>query len=420
MTPNLEVTAGNDARGSSVDSAGRRMKILFLTHRLPYAPNRGDRIRAFHLLREMSRFADVSLCSLTHDDDERSYRDRVPFATDVTCLPVRRLRNLARAAARVPTSRPLTHSLLDAAGIHAALRDLIDRRPPDLVVAFCSGMARFMFEPPLEGRPFVLDMVDVDSVKWDQLAKVSRGPLRWIYRREARTLRAFEVAAVSRAGATLVVNERERIALEKIAPAARITVVPAGVEIDAFRPPGPPSSEPVVIFCGVLNYPPNEIGVRWFATDVWPRVRSAVPDAKFKVIGAAPTNAVRNLASSDASIDVVGTVPSVQPYLWSAAVSVAPIHVSQGIQTKVLEALAAGLPVVVTPSVSLGLPPAVQRTCPTADAPGPFADAVIALLRRSPEDRRQLAAAAAPDSLTWDQQLRDLEPILRSAARSHL
>ena len=235
------------------------MKILFLTHRLPYAPNRGDRIRAYHLLREMSRFAEVSLLSLTHDDEELSHRDRVPFTREVTCLPVQRMRNLALAAARLPTARPITHSLLDATGIHDALRDLIGRHSPDLVVAFCSGMARFAFEPPLEGRPFVLDMVDVDSVKWDRMADASRGPLRWIYRREARTLRAFERTATTRARATLVVNERERTALAQIAPGARITVVPAGIDLDAFRPPAPPTGDPVVIFCGVMSYAPNEM-----------------------------------------------------------------------------------------------------------------------------------------------------------------
>jgi sugar transferase (PEP-CTERM/EpsH1 system associated) len=389
------------------------VRILFLTHRLPYAPNRGDRIRAYYLLREMSRFAEVSLFSLVHDDEEWSQCGNVPFASDVTCRRVHRLPNLARAAARLATARPLTHSLLDAGGVHRTLQALIDRRSPDLVVAFCSGMVRFALEPPLEGRRFVLDMVDVDSVKWDQLANVSRAPLRWIYRREARTLRTVEAAAAARASATLVVNERERVALEKIAPNARVVVVPAGIELDAFRPPHPPTGAPAVIFCGVMNYRPNEQGVLWFASEVWPRVRSFVPNATFTVVGSSPTRAVKHLAVRDPSIVVVGQVPAVQPYLWQAAVSVAPIHLAQGIQTKVLEALAAGLPVVLTPAVSRGLPPAVQRLCPIASDPEPFARAVVDLLRCSPDDRRRKAASAPLETLRWSEQLRDLEGILR-------
>ncbi|HYN08811.1 MAG TPA: TIGR03087 family PEP-CTERM/XrtA system glycosyltransferase [Vicinamibacterales bacterium] len=389
------------------------MRILFLTHRLPYAPNRGDRIRAYHLLREMARFAEVSLFSLVHDDEEMSHRDRVPFAHDVTTQRVRRLPNLARGAMRLGSDRPLTHSLLDADGSRAALRKMVADRSPDLVVGFCSGMARYAFEPPLDDRPFVLDMVDVDSVKWERLAKVTRGPVRWIYRREARTLRAFEAAAAMRARTTLVVNERERGALQAIAPAARVLIVPSGIDVDAFRPSDPPVGTPAVVFCGVMNYVPNEHGVGWFAAEVWPLVRAAIPSATFSIVGTSPTRAVKRLAARDSSIRVVGRVPSVQPYLWSSAVSVAPLLLAQGIQTKVFEALASGLPVVVTPAVAAGLPPEVQRICPTAIDPRGFADAVIALLRSTPHERRRHAASAPLDSLAWSEQMRGLEAILR-------
>jgi sugar transferase (PEP-CTERM/EpsH1 system associated) len=372
------------------------------------------------LLREMARFAEVSLFSLVHDDEEWSHCANVPFAADVTCQRVHRLPNLARGAMRLATRRPLTHSLLDAGGVHRTLQALVDRRSPDLVVAFCSGMARFALEPPLEDLPFVLDMVDVDSVKWDHMANVSRAPLRWIYRREARTLRTVEAAAAARASTTLVVNERERIALQKIAPNADVVVVPAGIELDAFRPPHPPTSAPAVVFCGVMNYRPNEQGVAWFAAEVWPRVRSIIPNATFTVVGSSPTRAVKNLAARDPSIVVVGHVPTVQPYLWKAAVSVAPIHLSQGIQTKVLEALAAGLPVVVTPAVSRGLPPDVQRLCPIANDPESFARTVIDLLRCSPDDRRHKAASVPLETLRWSEQLRDLERILRQGVSDRL
>lgn len=392
------------------------MKILFLTHRLPYAPNRGDRIRAYHLLREMSRFADVSLFSLVHDDEEMSHVEGMPFARDVTCRRVRRLPNLVRGAMRLPSDRPLTHSLLDAGGTRAALAAMVQANPPDLVVAFCSGMTRFAIEPPLDGRPFVIDMVDVDSAKWGQLAAAARGPRRWIYRREAWTLRAFEAQAASRARATLIVNDRERIALQTIAPSARVLVVPNGIDLERFEPSDPPIDPHDVIFCGVLDYEPNVRGIRWFAADVWPRVRAAVPDARFRVVGLSPTPAIRQLARHDPSIDVVGPVAAVQPYLWSSAVSVAPLHVALGLQNKVLEALACGVPVVVTPEVASGLTDTILRGCATARDPNQFADAVIRFLRATPEDRQRVAAAARLDTMNWSHQLRDLETILRDAA----
>jgi sugar transferase (PEP-CTERM/EpsH1 system associated) len=395
------------------------MRVLFLTHRLPYAPNRGDRNRAYHLLKKMSRFAEVSLFSLIHDLEEAAELDRVPFAHDVTSVRVTRMWNYVRGAASLPTSRPLTHRLLDAPRIHSLLADLVAKRPPDVVVAFCSGMARFALEPPLDALPLVIDMVDVDSAKWEQLAARTRGLRRWIYRREARTLRAFEISAARAAFTTLVVNEKERETLSRIAPNASVRVVQNGIDLETFRPGGPPAASPIVIFCGVMNYYPNEEGVQWFAEEIWPRIRAARPDARFQVVGSSPTRMIRKLARVDPSIEVVGRVPEVQPYLHQAAVSVAPLRLSRGIQTKVIEALAAGLPVILTPQVLGGLPDGVEDGCLTTEEPSAFAAAVVDLLARSPEERRHRASLAHLDGLTWSAQTRALEGILEGAAANH-
>jgi sugar transferase (PEP-CTERM/EpsH1 system associated) len=394
------------------------MRILFLTHRLPYAPNRGDRIRAIHLMREMAQVGDVSLFSLVHDDEEVAAVGQVPFAQVVTTVRAPRVRNLAMGAARWLTSRPLTHTLLDAPDAVAAIGRLVAAAPPDVVVAYCSGMARFALEPPLAGIPFVLDMVDVDSAKWRELAARARAPRRWIYAREARTLGAFETLAATRAVESFVVNDKESLTLRAIAPAARVRVVPNGIDLASFTPAAAPASAPVVTFCGVMNYPPNEAGVLWFATEVWTRVRAAVPGARFQIVGARPTAGVRGLAARDGSIEVTGAVPAVQPYLRESAIAVAPLPVARGFQNKVLEAVASGLPVVVTPAVAEGLPRSVLPSIVVAtDAPA-FAAAVIHLLQLTPAARRALAGAAQLSDLGWSEALRDVGDVLRSAARS--
>jgi len=392
------------------------MNVVFLTHRLPYAPNRGDRNRAYHLMKAMSQFANVSLFSLVTDDEEASHKDRVPFAHDVTIAQVSKIRNLVRGAASLAGSRPLTHSLLNAPGIPAMLDHIVKEQRPDVVVAFCSGMTQFAMKAPLAGLPLVIDMVDVDSAKWQLLATKTRGPLRWIYRREARTLQVFEAEASRVASATLVVNERERGTLARLAPGANVRVLQNGIDVDAFRPATPPAADPVVIFCGVMNYYPNEEGVLWFSSQVWPLVRAARPDARFLVVGSSPTRAIRQLARTDPSIQVEGSVPSVQPYLHSAAVSVAPLRLARGVQTKVIEALAAGLPVVVTPIVSDGLPAEALPGCVRSpEDPGDFARAVLSLLELSPEARRQRAATARLDSLAWPEHTGMLKNILDTA-----
>ena len=391
------------------------MNILYLTTRLPYAPNRGDRIRSYYVLREMSRFAEVSVFSLVHDADEARHEHSVPFARRVVTSRPSRLQNLPLSLARLHTSRPLTHLLFrtnDAAG---SLASMIADAPPDLVVAHCSGIANLALEPPLIGRPLVLDMVDVDSAKWIRLARDHRGPRRWIYKREARTLRRFEATVARRAAVTLVVNERERDTMLEIAPDARVAVVPNGIDVDAFRPPTPASASVTVVFCGVMNYHPNEQGVRWFVQEVWPTIRAHRPDAKFVIVGSHPTRAIQALASAENGVEVTGAVPRVQPYLWNAAVSVAPVFVAQGIQNKVLEALAAGLPVVTTQAVAAGLQEMTRVGCRVADDPAAFAQEVTRLLAAAPGERRARAAAAGVDQLGWSTCLQELESMMVTA-----
>jgi sugar transferase (PEP-CTERM/EpsH1 system associated) len=392
------------------------MTVLFLTHRLPYAPNRGDRIRAYYLLREMAQWADVSLFSLVHDDDEEERASKVPFATRVLTARVPALANRIRGTLRLFSSIPLTHTLLDAPDVKSKLTDLAVSTRPDVVVAFCSGMARFALSPQLDGFPIVVDMVDVDSVKWRDLAARAPAVRSWIYTREARTLEAFEREASTRARAVTVVNAREAEALRALAPGAPVTVVPNGVDVDALSTNAPPADEPVVVFTGMMDYEPNVEAVVWFARHVWPQVRQAHADARFVVVGAEPARDVRALAHADPSITVTGRVDEVQPYLWKAAVAVAPMRMARGVQNKALEALAAGLPVVTTSQVSAGLPEAARPGCVTADAPDEFARAVVGLLAGNSADRRARARRADVKQLDWRAQLSPLRKVLAEAA----
>jgi len=391
------------------------MRILFLTHRLPYAPNRGDRIRSYHMLRELAKRAEVELVSLVHDQEEESQARDLPDKVEVTTARVPRFRNLVRGLAALGTDRPLTHVLLDAPAIKPALARSIARRPPDVVLAYGSGMARFALEAPLERLPLVLDMVDVDSEKWRLLGGAARGPRRWIYLREGRTLERFETTAVHRAQTTLVVNARERASLLARLPRADVRELPMGVDLEAFRAHAAPVDEPRVVFCGVLNYQPNEDGVRWFAREVWPLVRASRPDARLSLVGSNPTRAVRALGKRDASIEITGTVPDIREYLWRSAVAVAPIFVARGVQTKVLEATAAGLPSVVTSTVCEGLPSEVRPACAVADTQADFARVILELLARGGSERRRIAQRANVSSLGWSEQLAPLFPILEAA-----
>jgi len=395
------------------------MRVLLLTHRLPYAPNRGDRIRAYHLVQQLARRAEVDLISLTHDSEEDAHAsDLRGVVSRLATAPVPHTWNRARALLALPTSRPLTHILLHAPGMRTAIAQMVAERPPDVVLSYCSGVAPLALEAPLRSVPAIVDMVDVDSRKWGELARTATPPRRWIYRREEERLARFEVAAVRHARATLVVNERERASLMRLAPDANVRVLPNGIDLDTFHPDAAPAEDATVIFCGVMNYAPNEQGARWLAESVWPIVRRQRPDARLLLVGSDPTPAVRALAARDPSIEVTGTVPDVRPFLWRAAVAAAPLHVARGIQNKVLEAIASGLPTVVTPVVAEGLPVEAAAACLVAAAPDAFAAALLDLLQRAPAERRALAARADLAALSWREQCAPLFDILEQAMRS--
>ena len=396
------------------------MRVLFLTHRLPYAPNRGDRVRAFHLLRAMSGYSEVDLVSLVHDEDEASHAaDLRSETSSVSIARVPRLRNAARAFFALPSNRPLTHVLLSAPGLSRRLEELVRSRRPSVVLSYCTGMAPLAALPALRDLPMVLDMVDVDSAKWSDLAQQSSPPRSWIFQREARRLRDFEREVASRAFATLVVTPRESAELRVIAPDARIEVIQNGVDAGALRRPDTraPSLEcpPAVVFCGVMDYAPNVQGAVWLARQVWPLVRQARPDARLEIVGSRPAGAVRQLANPGAGIQVTGRVDDVRTHLWNARASAAPLFTARGVQNKVLEAVAAGLTAVVTPVVMEGLPEEVRPACRVADSPFAFAAALIDLLS-SPGH-----ATAAPvdlSSLTWERRLAPLRKVLEDASIS--
>jgi polysaccharide biosynthesis protein PslH len=392
------------------------MRVLYLTHRLPYAPNRGDRIRAYHTLSVLRGHAEVDLVSLVHDGNERAHQDDLRGLTgSVSVAPVPRLRNRIVGAAGLAGSRPLTHSLLDSPAIRPILNRLVATRRPDVVLAYCSGMARFALEPPLAGLPFVLDLVDVDSLKWQALAQTARVPLAWVYRREAWALSRFEARAAQAAFATLTINDREAAALKAIAPNARIEVVGLGVDCEHFRNARPPSTSSDVVFCGVMNYAPNEQGALWLAREVWPLVRRTRPDARLRLVGSNPTSRVRALAAADPTIEVTGEVADVRPSLWNAAVAAAPLLAARGMQNKVLEAIAAGLPTVVTSVVATGLPHDVLSGCRVADSAVAFAGAVLDCLQLAPADRRSIAERVDLSALSWASSLAPLPALLEAA-----
>jgi sugar transferase (PEP-CTERM/EpsH1 system associated) len=335
----------------------RHPNILYLAHRVPYPPNRGDRIRSFHTLQFLSRYANVCLACLS---DETVERETVAQLQElVSRVAIVRLPDKARwlrGAASLLRGRTVTEGMFASRRLSRIVTTWNTETKFDAILVFCSSMVQFVQQPGFDGIPIVVDLVDVDSQKWLDYAANSRGWRRWVFQQEGSRLRSLETSLRRRARAITLVSEEEVNVFQRFAPSALVHAVPNGVNTEYFRPQlnGDPKHSPHCVFVGVLDYRANVEGLIWFCKNVWPEVHRRLPDATFAIVGRRPTAAVKQLAHSP-GVRLVGEVPDVRPYLAEAALAIAPLQMARGIQNKVLEALAMGKAVVASPQAIEGL-----------------------------------------------------------------
>jgi sugar transferase (PEP-CTERM/EpsH1 system associated) len=391
--------------------------LLFLAHRIPYPPNKGDKIRSFHLLRHLGKRHEVHLGAFVDDPDDWQYRDALePYCASIRLLPLNPRRARLASLVGLLTGEALTLPYYRNRELARWAQELADAGKVARGVAFSSAMAQFM---PTGLSRRVLDMVDVDSDKWSQYAATQRWPLAWVYAREGRKLAEWEARVAQDFDATLLVSRDEAALLQRRAPAARhkIGVFENGVDADYFSPardyPNPfaPGVQGVV-FTGAMDYWPNIDAVTWFAERIFPAVRHAEPAAQFTIVGSRPGEAVRSLARQPGVV-VTGSVPDVRPYLAHAACVVAPLRIARGVQNKVLEAMAMARPVVASTQAAEGIRAEAGRDFFLAEGEAEFAHAVVARLQTfSP-------VACARDCILahydWARNLGAIDPLFEDA-----
>ena len=368
--------------------------MVFLAHRIPYPPDKGDKIRSWRLLEHFRTRYRVHLGCFVDDPADRAHLPWLAERCASLCaLELAPRRRKLQALGALGSERPLTFAYYADRRLARWLAEVRARRAPVLEFAFSSGVA-----PALEGggAPRVVDLVDLDAEKWRLVAARRRGPMARLYAREGRTLAAAEAAIARTADLTLLVSEAEAADLRRRdgVPGERVAVVPNGVDTGFFDPAlaGPrPRPAPAVVFTGAMDYEPNADAVAWFADAVWPRLRAAHPELEFWIVGARPTPAVVALAARPGVV-VTGRVDDVRPWLAHAELAVAPLRLARGLQNKVLEAMAMALAVVATPAATAGLDAATAAAAVTAPDAAATAREVEALLA-DPARRNRLGAA---------------------------
>ena len=397
------------------DDGDMTRRVLFLTHRLPYPPDRGDRIRSFHLLRYLAQRFDVTVGCVSDEPVTEDQRQMLAsLASQVAIEPIDRRWSAVRGGTALLTGRAVTPAMLYRKRLARRLLNWHSQMPFDAVLTFCTGMIGYSRDLlAAKHRPrHILDLVDVDSIKWTRYADGSHWPLRWVYRTESRRLSRIERG--DDADAITVISEDERRAYHReIRINNRVQVVGNGVDLDYFTPL-PDSQQPTIAFVGVLNYRPNVDGITWFAHHVLPRIRQRVPAARLLIVGRDPSASVTRL-NDQPGVEVVGPVADVRTALAQAATVVAPLHMAPGVQNKVLEAMASQRAVVCTHAAAGGIDAQPGRHLLTADDPASFAHHVTRMLEDRPA-RQRLATAARQQverHYNWAHVLTPMADLLR-------
>jgi len=387
------------------------LKVLFLSQRVPYPPNRGDKITTWRLVERMGREHEVACVAFAHDaEDARAARELGALGYPTHAFPHRaRLRRLASLPLLL-TSTPLTLGVFASRELQARVDGLA--RWADVAYAYSSSMGAFLLRHAI---PWVMHFAELDSDKWRQYGEATRFPLSWVYRREARTLLELERRLARAARTSVFCTPLEEAIFRREIPGRPSTVLRNGVDLEHFRP-APGSAEPRhVVFTGVMDYYPNVDACVSFAREVLPRLREEFADARFTIVGARPNAEVRRLAALP-GVTVTGFVDDTREWLARAAVGVAPLRIARGIQNKVLEALAMGLPVVGTTVAVQGVEGRAGEHYLVADGSAALADAVARLFR-DPQAARELGARGrrfVEGAYDWEVAFAPLDGILRS------
>jgi sugar transferase (PEP-CTERM/EpsH1 system associated) len=364
---------------------------LYLVHRTPYPLDKGERIRAYHLLKYLGRHAAVHLACLA-DEPVPAETEAVlrRFCARLAVVPLGATRWL-RGLGSLLLGRTITEGAFRSSELAAVLRGWAKETRFHAAVASASSMVPYLRRPELRDVPAVVDLVDVDSQKWFDYAAAGQGPRSWLYTLEGRRLRKLEKSLPSWARAVTLVSAAEADLFRDFCLTGAAHVITQGVDLDYFRPADPMPAEDGCTFVGVLDYKPNVDAACWFGREVWPEVYRRLPHARLRLVGRKPVPEVLRLAEVP-GVEVVGQVPDVRPYLARSAVIVAPLRIARGLQNKVLEAMASGKAVVASPQALKGLGDRPDLPALSAATPAEWVERIGRLLEDEPY-RRQLGAA---------------------------
>lgn len=388
-----------------------RPAVLSLVHRVPYPPDKGDRIRTFQILRHLAQRADVYLACLADEPVESHVLQTLErYCKRVACVSLRGPLRWARGLLSLARGQTVTEGAFHSGELLSVVRDWARATTFHAAMASASSMVPYLQLPELVDTPTVVDLIDVDSQKWLDYAEGARAPRSWLYRTEGRRLRGLERGLPAWARAVILVSEAEADLYRGFCAPGHVEAVGNGVDLDYFQPQ-PVAQEQGCVFLGALDYWPNIEGIDWFCREVWPQIHDRHPESTVSLVGRRPTPAVRRLARIP-GVRLVGQVPDVRPHLTGAAASIVPLRIARGIQNKVLESMAMAKATIASPQALEGLHAQPGTDLLRAETPAEWAEAISDLLDNA-SLRHRIGAAGRVYVETAHCWQRCLEPLDR-------
>ncbi len=389
--------------------------VLYLAHRIPFPPNKGDKVRTHHLLQAMASRHDVLLGTFADDPRDLACEPELGrWCRKWRVVPVNKVAARLRAIGAVATRAPFTVAYHRDSRLHEWVRQQCDSEPVAAVVVSSSGMAQYASGL---GLPWIMDFIDMDSRKWARYAERQRGLLAWLYRQEAARLLQHDLRQAQAARCSYFVSQREvdDFVAAGPAPGSLVEVLPNGVDAQHYCPdpslPNPyPEGELALTFTGTMDYLPNVDAVTWFSQEVLPGIRRLHADARLTIVGRRPPPVVRAL--QNLGVRVTGEVADVRPWLQHARVAVAPMRIAQGVQNKVLEAMAMARPVVTAPDCARAVGAQAGEHLMVASTSAEYIREVSFLLSH-PASSQQIALAGRDHVTAQLDWTRGLSPLLK-------
>jgi sugar transferase (PEP-CTERM/EpsH1 system associated) len=331
------------------------LKILFLSHRIPFPPNKGEKIRTFHQLKHLVDAGhQVSVIAPYEDDSELDFFKALEQQYCEKVIGIKLGAKPRRLITGIISGKALSVSNFYSKALQLLLDGLLNQHQFDVIICTASSMAEYIFKsstltthkPPV----LLMDFMDLDSDKWRQYAQRSAYPMKWVYLRETKLIGKFEQQIAQTFNACFFITEAEKALFCKtIGKVDNIYAVENGMDTQVFKPAVNKviPEQPILLFTGVMDYAPNVDAVVWFVDNIWQQVLKKWPQAQFYIAGMSPSDKVKALEVNQ-GIVVTGFVDDILPYFDKASVFVGPFRIARGVQNKVLQAFACGLPVVST------------------------------------------------------------------------